>query len=134
MRRDDRDDPFDEFFQEIERLMNDMMGERGEFHVETSLGPEAAGPARADVHADVQETDGGIRVVADLPGVAKADVDLKCDGETLTIDAVGGDREYHDRVRLPARVDEHSASASYNNGVLEVTFDRVEESTDIDVN
>jgi HSP20 family protein len=133
MRRDDRDDPFDEFFQEIERLMNDMMGDRGEFHVETSMGADPTGPGPGDVHVDVHETDDSLRVVADLPGVEKDDVNLQCDGETLTIDAAGSGREYHERVRLPARVDEHSASASYNNGILEVAFDRSEESTDIDV-
>ena len=51
----------------------------------------------------------------------------------LTLNAVGDARDYHERVRLPARVDEHSASASYNNGILEVTFDRVEDSADIDL-
>jgi HSP20 family protein len=37
-------------------------------------------------------------------------------------------------VSLPVAVDEHSASATYNNGILEVTFDPAEEtSTSIDI-
>ena len=52
----------------------------------------------------------------------------------LTISADATDRSYDERVRLPARVDETSATASYNNGVLEVVLDRVDGATDIDVN
>jgi len=132
--RDDRDDPFDEFFQEIERMMNEMMGDSGEFRIQHGASEAQSGDAGHDVHVDVHETDDEVRVVADIPGVEKEDIDLRCDGETLTIDAAGPDREYRERLDLPTRVDEHSASATYNNGVLEVTFDPVaDESTSIDI-
>mgnify|MGYP000572025286 CR=1 FL=1 len=129
MRRDDPDDPFDEFFREIERMMNDVMDD-----ARTAAGDAGASdPASADLHLDVYEEDDSLRVVADIPGVDQQDIDLKCDGEVLTLDAVGNVREYRERVRLPARVDEHSASASYNNGILEVTFDRADDSANIDL-
>jgi len=134
MRRDDRDDPFDEFFEEIERMMNRMMGDAGEFHVEHAGGDVGGSTeAGADVHVDVRQREETVDVVADLPGVPKEAIDLQCDGETLTVDAAGNGREYHERVRLPVRVDEHSADATYNNGILEVTFERAEDSTSIDV-
>ncbi|MEF8853000.1 MAG: Hsp20/alpha crystallin family protein [Haloarculaceae archaeon] len=129
MRRDDRDDPFDDFFREIERMMNDMMDGQ---NVDVQGGP-ATDPAGADVHLDVYEEDDTLRVVADIPGVDRDAIDLKCDGTVLTLDATGGTREYHERVQLPATVDEHSAGASYNNGILEVTFDRVDDSANIDL-
>lgn len=122
MNRDDRDDPFDNIFNEIERMMNGMTGgatDRTGFATET--------------HVDVYDEGGVIRLVADLPGVDKEAIELKCDGEVLTISAASDRREYDERMRLPARVDEHSAKASFNNGVLEVTFDRVEDSAEIDV-
>ncbi|MFC7140199.1 Hsp20/alpha crystallin family protein [Halosimplex aquaticum] len=132
MRRDDRDDPFDEFFREIERMMNDVMDDaRARGGANAGAGP--SDPGAADVHLDVYEEDDQLRVVADIPGVDKSDIDLRCDGEVLTLDAAGDAREYHERVRLPARVDEHSASASYNNGILEVTFDRADDSANIDL-
>jgi HSP20 family protein len=133
MRRDDRDDPFDEFFEEIERMMNDMMSDAN-VHIER--GPNQGGNDAGEgpgVHLDVFDEDEQLRIVADLPGVDKDDIGLKCDGETLTIDASGEVREYHERVSLPARVDEHSASASYNNGILEVSFDKAGDSADIDL-
>ena len=128
MRRDDRDDPFDEFFREIERMMDEMMGTEGDVHIDRTPTTEGS-----DLHLDVHETDSEIRVIADVPGVEKNAIDLQCDGSALTIDASTGDVSYHERLTLPARVDEHSASATYNNGILEVTFDREEDSADIEL-
>ncbi|MCU4802555.1 Hsp20/alpha crystallin family protein [Halobacteria archaeon HArc-gm2] len=126
MRRDDRDDPFDEFFRELERMMNDVMGAGGDVHIEQS-----GADYGADLHLDVHETDDAVRVVADVPGVDKDAIDLKCDGEVLTIKAAADQRDYGERVRLPAHVDEHSANATYNNGILEVSFTRSEDASDI---
>ena len=129
MRRDDRDDPFDDLFREIERMMNEMMGGNVDMHVDTE-GPTGFG---ADTHVDIHEDDDTVRVIADLPGVEKDGIDLKCDGEYLTIGASSDHREYDERITLPSRVDERSANATYNNGVLEVTFEKSDESADISV-
>lgn len=123
MRRDP-DDPFDDLFREIERLMSDVMGARGDVDVD----------AGTDTHVDVHEYDDRLTVIADLPGVEKEDIDVTCDGRTLAIRATGETARYAERVRLPAAVDETSASATYNNGVLEVQFARADDSADIDVN
>ena len=122
--RDDRDDPFGDIFDEIERMMNQMTG-AGARTADAGFGSET--------HVSVTHEDERVTLVADLPGVGKDDIDLKCDGRTLTISARSDTRRYDERVRLPVRVDEHSASASFNNGVLEVTFDALEPSADIDV-
>ena len=127
MRRDD-DDPFDEFFREIERMMDEMMGAEGDVHINRD-GPTES----ADLHLDVHETESEIRVIADIPGVDKESIDLKCDGTVLTIEASTHQQEYDERLTLPSTVDEHSASATYNNGILEVTFDREEDSADIEL-
>jgi HSP20 family protein len=130
MRRDP-DDPFDEFFREIERMMNEMMGVDADFDVQLDQGkPSGVG---SDTHVDVQESEETVRVIADLPGMAKEDIDLKCDGEMLTISAHNDARQYDERVRLPTRVDENSASATYNNGVLEISFEKKDSSANISV-
>jgi len=131
MRDDDRDDPFDEFFEEIERMMNEMMNGSAEFHFEHNGRESTTGGT--EIHFDTHETDGTVRVIADIPGVDKGTIDLKCDGTTLHVNAGGGNRTYRERLNLPARVDEHSADATYNNGVLEVAFDRADDSTNIDL-
>lgn len=121
--RDNRDDPFGDIFDEIERMMSEMAGD-----------PQGGDSGFADeTHVSVYEEGDTLRLVADLPGVDKDGVDLQCDGSTLTIAAEAEQRRFDERVRLPVRVDEHSASASFNNGVLEVTFDVLEPSADIDV-
>jgi len=131
------DDPFDDFFDEIERMMNEMLGGNAEFHLEQGSGvgpsPGGDGGSGADIHLDIHETEEELRVVADIPGVEKEAIELKCDGTTLTLDATGDDRTYNERINLPVPVDEHSASATYNNGVLEVVFQRTSDSTSIDI-
>jgi HSP20 family protein len=127
--RDDRDDPFEDLFRQLERMMNDMMGEGSVDGVVTPGETDFGG----DTHVDVHETETDVRVVADLPGVGKEDIDLTCDGEVLTISARSEARNYEERVSLPVRVDEHSATATYNNGVLEVVFDPLEDSANIDL-
>lgn len=124
MRRDDRNDPFDDIFRELERMMNDVMGGGVEVN-DAGFG--------SDTHVDIYETDEEIRVIADLPGVEKGDIGLTCDGKALTISAANDHRDYDERIALPGRVDEHSARATYNNGVLEVTLARADGSAAIDV-
>jgi len=60
MRRDDRDDPFDDIFREIERMMNEMAS-GGTRTNDTGFG--------ADPHLDVHESTDTVRVVGDFPGV-----------------------------------------------------------------
>ncbi|WP_255151843.1 Hsp20/alpha crystallin family protein [Halorarius halobius] len=127
MRRDDRDDPFDDIFREIERMMEEMTG--GNVDIDANVG----GAGGDDAHFSVQETDGEILVVGDLPGIERDAIDIKCDGRHLTIAAHTNHRDYEQRLQLPARVDEHSASATFNNGVLEVRLNRVDDSADIDL-
>ncbi|NUE01780.1 Hsp20/alpha crystallin family protein [Halorubraceae archaeon YAN] len=122
MDRDDRDDPFGDIFDEIERMMHGMAG-----------GFEDRSGFASETHVDVYEEEGHIRLVADLPGIEKDELNLQCDGETLTISAASDRREYDERVHLPVRVDEHSAKATFNNGVLEVTFEKADDSASIDV-
>lgn len=126
---DDRNSPFDDFFEEIERMMDSMTG--------AGMGgrPPAGGDAGfgEDTHVDIYKQDDTVRLVADLPGVEKDSLELQCDGEILTIRAATDGRETTERIQLPARVDEHSAEATFNNGVLQVTFDRLEDSAAIDL-
>jgi HSP20 family protein len=95
MRRDDRDDPFDDIFSEIERMMEEMTG-----------GVNAGGAGfGGDAHVSVYEADEMVRVVADMPSVRKEDIEIKCDGRYVTISASTDVSDYKERIELPARVD-----------------------------
>lgn len=128
MRRDDRDDPFDDIFREIERMMDDMM--QGNPAANAGDDPTGFG---TETHVDVHVADDEVRVIADLPGVKKEDIGVQCDGDRVTITAATDTREYDERIDLPTSVDPRSGSASYNNGILEVTFDVTTDSTQINV-
>jgi HSP20 family protein len=129
MNAGDRDDPFDDIFREIERMMEDMVGTAGPPDGGARMGAQAANPN----HVDVYEAEDEIRLVADLPGVDQSDISVQCDGQYVTLSAKNGDRAYDERVSLPARVDPESGSGTYNNGVLEITFERSQSATDIDI-
>jgi HSP20 family protein len=123
MRRDDRDDPFDDIFSEIERMMEEMTG---------GVGGGTTGFG-SDAHVSIYETDDEVRIVADMPGVSKDAIDIKCDGRHVTVSASTERSDYEERIELPARVDEHSAQATFNNGILEITLDRTGSSANIDL-
>ena len=64
MRRGRDEDPFDDLFREIERLMESVMG--GQFDGDVD-------PATAtDTHVGVHEYEDHVTVIADLPGVDKS--------------------------------------------------------------
>ncbi|MES3160119.1 MAG: Hsp20/alpha crystallin family protein [Halorubrum sp.] len=132
MDRDDRDDPFGDFFEEIERMMNEMAGAGAGPGAGAGAGTEDAGFG-SETHVDAYATEDAVRLVADLPAVSKDQLSLQCDGEALTISAASDRREYDETIELPAPVDEHSGDATFNNGVLEVEFDRDDDSASIDV-
>lgn len=70
---------------------------------------------------DVVRSDKEVRVIAELPGVSKEDIDLTVSEKTLTISVDREDRRYHKELDLPGIVDPKGAKSNYNNGVLEVT-------------
>ncbi len=71
---------------------------------------------------DIVERDGTIVVTLELPGVAKEDISLQLQDDSLEIRVERGVRRYHKQIRLPSGVDLSAAKASYNNGVLDVNL------------
>jgi len=75
---------------------------------------------------DIISDNGTIRVVVELPGVEKEDIKLRCSEKILTITVDTPERKYRKEVELPAEVDPKIGKASYKNGVLEITLNKVE--------
>ncbi len=71
---------------------------------------------------DVVETNGEVRVVAELPGVEKTDIKLHGTEESLEISVDTPNYKYYKEVELPAKVKVKEARSTYKNGVLEVIF------------
>jgi len=71
---------------------------------------------------DVINEPAQVRVVAELPGVEKSAIKTSITDESLTISVDSATQKYYKEVHLPTGVDPDSSKASYNNGVLEITF------------
>lgn len=117
------------------REMGDMRDWMGEMFEE--LGGER-GMEQQRLFLDVVERDGEIVVTADVPGVSKEDIDLRCTEDSLSIRAEREREEteeeegyvrrerawgtYRRDMKLPTPVDCDGVEASFTNGVLEVTL------------
>jgi len=76
---------------------------------------------------DVISEDDTVKVVAEVPGVDKSDINLSCTEQNLTIHVDSEQRKYFKEVDLPFSVEPESAKASYKNGVLQVTLNKRKE-------
>lgn len=124
---------------EMNRLFDDFF-----YGLESPFLPESAGGASEFVPSvNVSETDGEVKVSAELPGMTEKDVDVELDEDMVTIsgekkseeeDEEGGrywrESSYGKFVRqvpLPASIDLDKSKASFKNGVLNVTMPKAEE-------
>ncbi|WP_269850959.1 archaeal heat shock protein Hsp20 [Methanosarcina horonobensis] len=84
---------------------------------------------------DVLESEEAVHVIAEMPGIEKENIQLNATDLILDIETLDGNPKYSERVELPVKVDPQSAKATYKNGILEVTFKRLESSsrTSIDI-
>ena len=96
--------------------------------------PMAFGPQRPRLDVkeereplvDVIEEKDALKVVAEVPGVEKEDIDLNTTENSLTISVDNKARRFYKEVEFPSQVDPESVKASYRNGVLEVTLTKRE--------
>jgi len=92
---------------------------------------------------DISETDNQYIIDVEIPGIKKDDIDLNIENNTLTIsgerkfEKKEDNKQYH-RVEshygsfsrsftLPENVKTDSISATYNNGILNITVDKSEQ-------
>ena len=113
---------------------------QGFFRPMRSLGFEAETPL-SDIKIDVSESDTAYTVKAEMPGVDKKDIDVKVDGNVVSISAKAernkemkeGERvirrERYSGVisrsfSLASDIDEGASSAQYQDGVLSLTLQK----------
>jgi HSP20 family protein len=100
--------------------------------------PETRAPALTQFRMDVTENDKGYQVLAELPGVKKEEISITISGNEVAISAevkhekdVNGEtvlraERYYGKIQrafaLGQEVDEATAQAKYNDGVLELTL------------
>lgn len=127
MRRLNRRDGLDDIFNQMQRFADELQ-ERG------------MNLAERGIPIDIQEDEEEVKIIADMPGVEKENINLKADGDGVSITAeheadikeenekyVRRERSrktYQRTVHWPVEVDPESVTANYENGVLEITADK----------
>jgi len=75
---------------------------------------------------DVVESDKQVRIIAEVPGATKDDIEMSVRDRTLTISVDNGERKYRKELQLPESALVEGSRSSFNNGILEVTFQKRE--------
>ncbi len=134
-------------FEEIERMMEEFMRSAPEgtfgpyiYGFSVTIGPDGKPIVRkfGNVKPPIVEEEPGyrepfvdvvidrkaneVKVIAEIPGVKKEDIEVEATERTVRIKAESGERRYKAKVDLPVEVDPKSAKARYNNGILEITL------------
>ncbi|MCX6651713.1 MAG: Hsp20/alpha crystallin family protein [Methanomassiliicoccales archaeon] len=73
---------------------------------------------------DIVEEGDKVKVIVELPGVDKQDIDLRSEGKELNISVDTESKKFCKSLDLPCDVVDDSAAAEYRNGVLTVIMDR----------
>jgi HSP20 family protein len=71
---------------------------------------------------DVTRNGDKVSVIVELPGVKKEDIVLEGNKSSLNVTVDTENKKFRKSIALPCDVDEESAHAEYNNGILEVSL------------
>src|SRR3954465_4442675 len=74
--------------------------------------------------SDVNVTNKEVKVVLEMPGIKKEDIKINAYDGAIEVIADNPQRKYHKTIDLPQDVDIETARSTYNNGILEVAFDK----------
>jgi HSP20 family protein len=78
---------------------------------------------------DISTADKEIKVVVEMPGVNKENIKINAYDSTLEVTAQeGAAKKYHETIDLPQEADLATAKSKYNNGILEITFNKKDKS------
>ena len=132
-------------FEQMDRLFEDFFGKRFGPWWPSIRWPEVRWPAEMEIHpsVDIFEDKDEVVVKAELPGLAKEDVNVNITEDTVTI---SGEKKKEEKVEkkdyyrfersfgsfsrsfsLPTDVQTDKAKATFKNGVLEIRVPKTEE-------
>lgn len=76
---------------------------------------------------DVIATEGNVKVTVEMPGVEKDKIKIDTYDNTVEVRSLEPKRKYHKLISLPKEAAVKTARSKYNNGILEITFDKKKE-------
>lgn len=126
-------DPFSLFQREVNRAFDEVF--RG---FPATGGRGAAGLGGFAPNLDVRETEQGLEVAAELPGMSEEDIDLRLEGDLLTLSGEKKDERTQEQgglhltersfgrfqraFRLPFQPNPEQVQAQFEKGVLRITL------------
>jgi HSP20 family protein len=127
-------DPFSLLQREVNRAFDEV------FRGFPAAGRSAAGLGGFAPSLDVRETEQGLEVAAELPGMSEQDIELRLEGDLLTLAGEKKDERTQDQgglhltersfgrfqraFRLPYRPDPGQVQAQFDKGILRITLPR----------
>jgi HSP20 family protein len=73
---------------------------------------------------DINATDTQVTVVLEMPGVNKESIKINAFDTTLEISSTDPKRKYHKTIDLPKDIDVETVKSKFNNGILEIVFNK----------
>ena len=127
-----RKNKFEDFLKRLEQAINSSQddGYRPIFvdisiNVCPSVLPEEISIRKTEnIPVDVLETEKKIHALAALPEMEKHDIKLSCNGWALEINASNAEKTVKEIIDLPAKVVKKGMKATFENGILEVIFNK----------
>ena len=73
---------------------------------------------------DISSTDKEVKVIVEMPGIKKENIKINAYETSLEISSNDEQRKYHKVIDLPPEAEIETVKSKYNNGILEVVFNK----------
>ena len=73
---------------------------------------------------DISSTDKEVKVIVEMPGIKKENIKINAYETFVEISSNDEQRKYHKVIDLPPEADIETVKSKYNNGILEVIFNK----------
>jgi HSP20 family protein len=103
---------------EFGNVKSSFIGSRGFFEQQPSISSER------EPLIDISSTDKEVKIVAEMPGIKKENIKINAYENSLEIISDDPQRKYHKVIDLPPETDIETVKSTYNNGILEVIFNK----------
>ena len=129
-------DNFDEFIKRLKETVENMQDDGNAYRpifIDISVNispnmdfmPAGISVKKADkIPVDVIETEKKVHAMISLSGMEKDTIKLSCNGNALEITASNAETTLNEMIQLPAKVVKKGMKATFENGILEVIFNK----------
>lgn len=111
-------------FGNVKSFGSSISGSKGD--LSTAAGPQIT--AGREPLTDVIASDKEVKVIVELPSVNKESIKVNASDSSVEISAQTSDRKYRRVVDLLPEADTQTARSNYRNGILEIVFNKKQES------